>query len=324
MSGMRFIVYGAGAIGGAIGGRLHQHGYETVLIARGRHLDALRDGGLVLRTPEETTTLRVPVAAGPEEVGLRPDDVVILAMKTQDTAAALTRLIAVAPPELAVVCAQNGVENERLALRCFTHVYGMYVVVPATHLEPGVVVAQSTPVTGILDLGRYPAGVDQVAEELAGALSASTFSARAETAIMRWKYAKLLTNLGNAVEAICGPEARNSDLVRQVQAEGKACLEAAGIEWAAGAEQKARAGELVRLRPVAGERRGGGSSWQSLARGAGSIETDWLNGEIVLRGRLHGVPTPLNAGLQRIADRMAADGVPPGTMTAEHLLALLA
>ena len=43
----------------------------------------------------------------------------------------------------------------------------------------------------------------------------------------------------------------------------------------------------------------GGSSWQSLVRGTGTIETDFLNGEIVLLGRLHGIPTPVNADIQR-------------------------
>ena len=50
----------------------------------------------------------------------------------------------------------------------------------------------------------------------------------------------------------------------------------------------------------------GGSSWQSLVRGTGSIEADHLNGEIVLLGRLHGVPTPVNAVLQRRARQAAA------------------
>jgi 2-dehydropantoate 2-reductase len=321
---MRFIIYGAGAIGGAIGGRLHQHGYDTVLIARGRHLDALRQGGLVLRSPEGSATIEVPVVDGPERIAFQPGDVVVMAMKTQDTEAALGRLAAAAPPEIAVVCAQNGVENERLALRRFAQVYGMYVVLPATHLDPGVVLAQSTPVTGILDVGRYPSGVDRLAAEIAAALEGSTFSARADRAIMRWKYAKLLTNLVNAVQAICGPEARHRDLVRQLQAEGRACLAAAGIDVASGEEQKTRAADLVQLRPVAGESRQGGSSWQSLARGAGTIESDWLNGEIVLLGRLHGVPTPLNALVQRVADRMAAERVAPGSVTAEQLLEELA
>src|SRR5438034_1392911 len=79
------------------------------------------------------------------------------------------------PPSIRVVCAQNGVENERQAARWFAHVYGMCVMLPATHLEPGVVVAHSAPITGLLDVGRYPYGVDDVAIAIADDLSASTF-----------------------------------------------------------------------------------------------------------------------------------------------------
>ena len=63
---------------------------------------------------------------------------------------------------MAVVCAQNGVANEATALRSFRHVYAQCVVMPAGHLEPGVVVQNATPCPGILDLGRYPAGADAV------------------------------------------------------------------------------------------------------------------------------------------------------------------
>src|SRR3954452_23212479 len=48
---MRFVVYGAGAIGGVVGGRLAQAGHEVVLIARGDHHDAIRDEGLRLVVP---------------------------------------------------------------------------------------------------------------------------------------------------------------------------------------------------------------------------------------------------------------------------------
>ena len=58
----------------------------------------------------------------------------------------------------------------------------------------------------------------------------------------------------------------------------------------------------------------GGSSWQSLARGTGSIEAEFLNGEIVLLGALHGVPTPVNALLQRLAIRAAAEGAGAGIL----------
>jgi 2-dehydropantoate 2-reductase len=45
-----------------------------------------------------------------------------------------------------------------------------------------------------------------------------------------------------------------------------------------------------------------------------------LNGEIVLLGRSHGVPTPVNAALQRLANQLAASGRPPGSMSTEELL----
>jgi 2-dehydropantoate 2-reductase len=132
---------------------------------------------------------------------------------------------------------------------------------------------------------------------------------------MRAKHAKLLMNLGNALEAACGSAARAaSDLVREARAEGVACFEAAGIDYASEEEDRARRGTILQIRPIAGRRREGGSSWQSLARGAGSIEADYLNGEVVLLGRAHGVPTPVNAALQEVANELARSGVPPGSM----------
>jgi 2-dehydropantoate 2-reductase len=62
---MRYIVIGAGAIGGTIGGRLAQAGHEVVLVARGPHLDTLRARGLKLAAPEGTSTLGIPAVGGP-------------------------------------------------------------------------------------------------------------------------------------------------------------------------------------------------------------------------------------------------------------------
>jgi len=321
---MRFMVYGAGAIGGAIGGRLFEAGHEVTLVARGDHLRALLDDGLTLASPDGSATLHPPAVGHPAEAGLRDGDVVILAMKSQDTPAAVADLAAHAPPGIRVVCAQNGVENERVALRFFPHVYAVTVMLPATHLQPGVVVAHLAPTTGLLDIGRYPEGVDAAAEDIAAALSGATFGSEARPDVMRWKYRKLILNLGNAVEAVCGPEAaRSTPLVRMARAEGEACLTAAGIDAVSIADDRARRGDVFELRPVPGHERRGGSSWQSLARGLRSVETDYLTGEIVLLGRLHGVPTPVNELLQRLANRMAAEGGPPGSIPADDVLARL-
>lgn len=320
---MRWVVHGAGAVGGTIGGRLHQHGHDVVLVARGEHGRAVREDGLLLRDPDGEARLDVPCVEHPSQVDWRDDDVVLLAVKTQHTPAALDDLHASAPPGLHVVCAQNGVENERLALRRYADVHAMCVMLPAEHVQPGVVDASSAPVTGILDVGRCPSGTDDVDEALAEALSSSTFRSRPDPAVLRLKHAKLLMNLGNALEAACGTAGRHSDLLRRAQEEARACFAAAGVDCAGEQEDRARRGDLVTVRPVAGSVRGGGSSWQSLARGTGSIEADWLNGEVVLLGRLHGVPTPVNALLQRVAVDLARRGAPPGSTTVQELEAQL-
>lgn len=321
---MRFVVFGAGAVGGVVGGRLHEHGHDVVLIARGPHLDAIRASGLRVESPDGAVTLEVPAVGGPEEVSWRDDDVVLLAMKTQDTAPALERLAAAAAHALPVVCMQNGVENERLAARWFGDVYGVCVLCPTAHVSPGVVQAFSAPVAGVLDVGRYPSGADGTAHAIAGALDASGFSSRVMPEIMRWKYGKLLMNLGNAVDALCARDDAAGELLRRVYAEGEACLAAAGITAATTDEDAARRLGLVQMRPIDGRRRGGGSTWQSLFRGTGSAETDYLNGEIVLLGRLHGVPTPANALLQRTMRTAVAGRAAPGSYRAADLLSQLA
>jgi 2-dehydropantoate 2-reductase len=320
---MRFVVYGAGAIGGVVGGRLFQHRHQVMLIARGDHYRAIRDGGLRLQDPSGEVTLPMPVVEHPGRVEWRADDVVLVAVKSQHTETVLTELATVAPPDLAVVCLQNGVRNEDEALRRFERVYAVPVASPTAHLEPGVVQAYSSPVTGILDIGRYPEGVDDVAIAVAAAFASATLDSRATPDVVRWKWRKLITNLGNAIEAVCGPAARGGSISQRAAAEGEACLDAAGIDAATTEEDRARRADLLKLRPVGDQRRPGGSSWQSLARGAPDIESDYLNGEVVLLGRLHGVPTPVNRLLQRLANQLAATGAEPGSVSPERFEELL-
>ena len=190
---MRFVILGAGAVGGVIGARLHQAGFDVTLIARGSHLEAIRRDGLTLLTPVERVTLTVPAAAHPGEVDWSEDDVVLLATKSQDTLGALTALRAAAGTTVPLVCVQNGAQ------------------------------------------------------------------------------------LG--------------------------------------------------VRDIDGRRRPGSSTWQSLARGTGTVETDYLNGEIVLQGRLHDVPTPVNAALCRLAAQAAREGRGgrgPVLVGAEDVLAVAA
>ena len=317
---MRFVVVGAGAIGGAVGGRLFQQGYDVTLVARGEHGRALQSG-LTLESPTETATLPIPAVSDPGQLPWdewAEDTVVLLAVKGQHTDHALSQLAA-APPDTPVVCMQNGVENERRVLRHFANTFAMCVMCPASQLRPGVVQVHSTPVSGMLDLGRYPAGLDARAQEIADAIASTAFQSIARPDIMRWKHRKLLMNLANAVEALCGSDGRFSPLAKAAQREGADVLSAAGIDVATPEEDRERRADFLRLDRTSSGEWQGGSSWQSLARGAGSIEAEFLNGEIVLLGNQLGVPTPVNALLQRVAVRAAAEGAPPGLWTVAEL-----
>ncbi|MFF2379006.1 ketopantoate reductase family protein [Streptomyces sp. NPDC058108] len=329
---MRYVIIGAGAVGGAVGGRLAEAGHDVVLVARGAHHEALRAGGLRLTTPEGVRTHRLPVVDGPATLGaLRADDVLMVAVKTQDSEAALAAWgpapVAgggTAAERLPLVCAQNGVEGQRLALRRFRRVYGVCVWLPATFVEPGAVSAAGAPLTGILHLGRYPHGTDETVRRIAADLEESRFGAPVVPDVTRWQYAKLLGNLANAVEAVSGPVGgqESLELVGRVRAEGEAVLAAAGIAYAGEEEQRHARGDRIRLQPLDGSPRRGGSSWQSLDRATGTIEADHLNGEIALLGRLHGVPTPLNELLQRLANTFARERRAPGSMPVAELVRL--
>lgn len=318
---MRFIIYGAGGIGGTIGARLFQQGFDVVLIARGEHGRVLQQRGLRLLASDGDYLLPIPTVAHPRELTFGAGDMVLLAMKSQHTLAALEDLLTCSAGAAGIVCAQNGVANERMALRRFRRVYAMLVHLPAQHLEPGEVVTHASGRGGILDTGCYPHGVDEACGALTQALQQAGFSAEPDPRVMRLKHAKLLTNLNNALQAATDMRGEARHISRMLTQEAVQCFLAAGIDCADAAEFHARWQGVYQMADVPGYPRGGGSSWQSLMRGTGNIEADHLNGEIVLLGRLHGVATPANEVCQAVARRMADERLAPGTLDAAELLA---
>ena len=329
---MRLVIIGAGAVGGTIGARLVESGHDVVLVARGAHLEATGANGLTVHTPEGVVTLPVHVVSGPDELDLDDDDVLVSAVKSQDTQAVLDAWAHVpvgpsrrpAATRLPFVVAQNGVANERAALRLFRRVYPVCVWLPASYLEPGIIHAEGSPYSGMLTIGRLGGPLDEVSAALASALASSRFVAVADPDVMRWKHGKLLDNLRNGLDAVCGGGPRTRELAGRLRAEGEAALTAAGIAFSTAEEAAARRGDAVQVRPTTGSERGGSSTWQSLARGTGSIEVDYLNGEIGLLGRLHGVATPVNDAVQLAAHQLHRDGRPPRSLDVSRLEELVA
>lgn len=321
---MRFIIYGVGAIGGTLAVCLSQAGYDVVGIARGEQLHAIRTAGLKLRTPDGDVTQKFPTVAHPSEIDFQRDDMVLLTMKTQHTEDALHALRASGVRRQTIACMQNGVANERLASRYFGNVLGVVVMMPAIYLTPGEVIAIGVPKHGIFDIGRFPQATSSAVTQLADALNASGFAAFPHEDVMRGKYGKLLLNLNNGIDSTLGAVARDGIYAQQAKQEALAVYAKAGITYDDVGADDARRKQLMQPGEVPGAANVGSSAAQSLARNAGSIETDYLNGEIALLGRLHGVPTPVNACFAELAAELSSKGVQPGSMSEDEVNARLA
>lgn len=319
---MRWIIYGAGAIGGTIGARLHMAGESVVLIARGEHANVMANSGMTFIHPgsaesgntenasESVERLQLDVVEHPSHLQPGAGDVVLLCMKTQHTAGALADLVTSGFYEQPVFCVQNGVANERMVARRLPNVFGTVVNLPASHLEPGVIATYAGAggqAGGVLDSGSYPGdpvAVDAQAEAVCAGLRRAGFAATATPDVMAQKYAKLLTNLSNALELILANRDDFRAAGRALRSEAIACFAAAGISYVPIREYVARNSSIYEPVNLPSAPRGGGSTWQSLQRGAAEIETDYLNGEIVLLGKLHGLSTPANARVQTLAQQV--------------------
>jgi 2-dehydropantoate 2-reductase len=298
-------------------------GADTVLIARGAHLAVINDQGLRYQTPFIDERLRIPAVSHPGDIELRPDDVFVLTCKSQHTDGALNDLRAAHGSNVPVVCCQNGVVNERMALRRFDNVYAMLVYLPAQLIEPGQIQCHAKLKSGVLDVGLFPTGTDDRTSEISERLEAVNFGCRPDPSVMRYKYAKLITNLTNAIDAVM-PSGDGVKPIREAaKAEGRACVSAAGIDCASEEEVKNRRKGVLESGEIPGVERAGSSSRQSLLRGTGDIEADFLNGEIVQLGRLHGIATPVNSVLQSLAVGLAQRKAPPGSVSIEEVTRLI-
>ncbi|WP_375486074.1 FAD-dependent monooxygenase [uncultured Jatrophihabitans sp.] len=341
---MRYVLIGAGAVGSALGGLLAHDGHaDVLLVGRGDHARSMLDHGLTVRCPDTTFTVSVPVTTSSDHVELSVDDVLVLTTKTHQAEAALTEwadvpvrdiageVVGIAADVLPVLVATNGVASEQIALRYFARVFAVCVWFPVVMIEPGEVIVRGAPLRGVFHVGRYP-GVDvasaadtELLDRLASGWRAAGCLVELPTAVTPWKYRKLLSNLSNIVQALLGDASDAADIEKAAEDEAHDVLRHAHIPVVA--EQEARSGwhpPGLSFSPVPGEpEQLGGSTWQSLVRGTGTIETDFLNGEIVLIARQHGRAAPVNARLTVLARRAARQRMRPGAITADELRGLV-
>jgi thiosulfate/3-mercaptopyruvate sulfurtransferase len=327
----RYVIIGAGAIGVTLAAELHRSGHPVALVARGAQLQAARADGITYVRPHGTSVVKANVYGGPEELQLTGEDLLVLATKTQDASAALALWSeqpvslpggerTTAGAALPLLTTQNGLETERVALRHFETVYGSVLVLAATYVEPGVVVAPSAPSVGIAWIGAFPDRAEPRLEAIARDLRRANLETLVVEDISRVKNAKLAMSATFVLDALYKPGELRDRAAAAVSAETKEILDGAG-GLADLSDDLAQLFPRIQHQDVAGyEARGGTSTWQSLTR-SGSLETDFINGEVVLQARLQGRSAPINRALTDRIHAAQRDGTPARSLGDDDLLA---
>jgi len=338
---MRFIIHGAGSIGSLIGGRLAESGAEAVLVARHAHAAAVNRCGLVIKSRAGDRAVKaLSAVTHPREITPSIGDVIILTVKSSQTAASVQALRETFPEETPVVCMQNGVRNEEAAAGRFLRVYGGMLGISATLLAPGVVAHTRGE---LLSIGNYPLGCDETVAQIAAQLETAGFRTTTHESIMAVKWSKLILNLNNATLAVIDKHLQLglvtpavSNFMAEVEEEGLRALRVAGISLEDPNNPFDPKRNLAELRNVVEDHekicaeansplefRTYPSTWVDLKLKRGETESGYFNGEIILLGEKYGFPTPYNSTLFNIVETMAAKGVQPGLYTIEELADLV-
>ena len=150
---MKICVVGAGAIGGLMGVRLAQSGHQVSLIARGAHLEAIREKGLTLIQDGEEIVAK-DVVATDDISELDHQDVVLLALKSHQIVSVLDKLPTLIGPDTVMVTLQNGIP-----WWYFQKLSGAFENRHVETVDPGGVLAQSIDPACLLGCIAYPAAV---------------------------------------------------------------------------------------------------------------------------------------------------------------------
>ncbi len=318
MGPMRYIIIGAGAVGGVVAAKFAQRGHNVLVVARGAHGQAIRDRGLVVRQPAGEAQLSLACVAEVSQAVIGANDIVLLAVKSQDLPPVIDALRGVHCA--AVACLQNGVAAEPMAADIGVDVLAVMSWIPAVHLEPGVVEVFADRPAGGFRIGLYPEGQHPRAVDFARDLIQAGFDAAAVPSAMAWKHGKLLANLGNVLDAYVEPGVDLAPIVARAVAEGARTLQSAGIPFMPHHELVAEmTAHMAPGQTISGAGRPGGSTWQSASRGR-PTEERYLNGWISDLAQELGASTPVNDALSRLGD--IADGA--RSVSAERLAAWIA
>jgi 2-dehydropantoate 2-reductase len=290
---VRIAVVGAGGVGCYFGGRLARAGGDVHLLARGRHLRAIRDHGLRISGARGEFAVALPATDDPADIG--PSDIVLFCVKSYDTEAAVGLLPPLLHPTTAVVSLQNGIDSdEKIAARVGPeHVMGGAAFIFASVVEPGVVHDAGGP--GSLVFGELDGSTSARGEALLAMCEKAGIPAELVTDIRvrLWdKFAFICAQAGmtactrlpiGEVRAIPETWAMFRKIVDEVVALGAA--EGVGLP----SETGPKIARFAQALPA-----GGFSSLYHDLVGGRRLELEALHGFVVQRSRAHGLAAPMS------------------------------
>jgi len=178
---MRFAIMGSGAVGGYYGAKLARAGHDVTFIARGAHLDAIRAGGLQVRSPA-LGDFAVQARAEQDPAAIGHVDVVLFTVKAYDNATAIPSIVPLLGPSSTVLTLQNGVDSaaELAATVGEDQVVGGTTYIATALAAPGVIEQTGTHRRIILGevFGALPRLTERV-RDLAATLAAADIQAQA-------------------------------------------------------------------------------------------------------------------------------------------------
>jgi 2-dehydropantoate 2-reductase len=308
---MKIAMMGSGGVGGFFGGRLAHAGYDVSFVARGAHLAAMRERGLLIES-QAHGDIHVPrVRATDDPASIGTVDLVIFSVKLWDTESAIRQMRPLMRAGTGVLSLQNGVVKDDILRRELgdAPVMGGVCYVGTTISRPGVIL-QTGPMQRVV-IGEYNGKASERARLLHEALLKSGVDAELSGDVRRaiWeKYVFLvgLSAVTSAMRKTIGPIRKNPrtraflhDVMREVVAVGRALGVALPADYADSC--LAHADRLPADMAA--------SMAHDLQRG-NRLEVEWLSGGVVQLGAAAGVPTPANRAVWDILALYAEGGKP--------------
>lgn len=326
---MNIVVYGAGAVGSVLGGLLALQKHDVLLVCRDRHARAIAEnGGLRIRSAVGDYFAPVRATSSATKGDFAGDTIVLLTAKSYDTETCVEQLTGLAPPELPIVCFQNGVTNEDAVAKRFENVYGGVCRMTCSMIQCG---NASFRRFGRVLVGRYPRGGDGVAKNLVRALEDAGCQACLSRTIANDKWLKLAVNTQSTFHAIVDPRDHEANEFSELKVatleEAKKVLKAHKVKPRSCDGKDMTIDEMIdELRRPRAPRHSAGvkvrnSTWQNLYLKRDRIENGYIHGPIIDLGRKYGVDVPCNETALELVERCHREQLGPGALRLSDVLA---